>query len=51
MLTRPEADRAALIGRLSQRDDAAWLAEVLTDLEVDEVARLQMIDGLRRVVS
>ena len=51
VLTRPEADRAALIGRLSQRDDAAWLAEVLTDLEVDEVARLQMIDGLRRVVS
>ena len=31
-LTRPEADRAALIGRLVQRNDAAWLAELLTDL-------------------
>jgi hypothetical protein len=28
-LTRPDADRAALIGRLHQRKDAAWLAELL----------------------
>ena len=28
-ITRPEADRAALIGRLTLRDDAQWLAEVL----------------------
>lgn len=35
MLSGPEADRAALIGRLSQRDDAEWLAEVLSELEVD----------------
>ena len=49
-LTRPEAARAALIGRLAQRDDAEWLAEVLTDLEVDEVARLHMVEALRRVV-
>jgi hypothetical protein len=47
-LTRPEADRAALIGRLAQRNDAAWLAELLTDLEVDEVARLHMAEALRR---
>jgi hypothetical protein len=50
-LTRPEADRAALIGRLAQRDDAAWLAEVSTDLEVDEVARLHMTEALRRTIG
>jgi hypothetical protein len=50
VLTRPDADRAALIGRLSLRADGEWLAEVLTDLEVDEVARLHMIKALRRVV-
>lgn len=32
-LTRPEADRAALIGRLAQRADGEWLAELLIDLE------------------
>jgi hypothetical protein len=46
-ITRPEADRAALIGRLVQRNDAAWLAELLTDREVDEVARLRMVEALR----
>jgi len=25
-----------------------WLAEVLTDLEIDEVARLHMVEALRR---
>jgi hypothetical protein len=57
-VTRPEAYRAALIGRLAVRDDAAWLAEVLTDLEevltdleVDEVARLHMVEALRRVIG
>ncbi|MDP9329999.1 MAG: hypothetical protein M3P11_05075 [Actinomycetota bacterium] len=44
-LTRSEADRAALIGRLYQRDDARWLAELLTDLEADELARLQLVKG------
>src|SRR5437867_3858273 len=39
VLTRPDADRAALIGRLYERD-ARWIADVLTDLEVDEIARL-----------
>ena len=38
-ITRPEADRAALIERLSSRDDAQWLAEILIDLETDEIAR------------
>lgn len=38
VLRRPEADRAALIGRLSLRADAGWLAELLIDLEEDEPA-------------
>ncbi len=47
-VTRPRrADRTA--GH--QRADAEWLAEVLTDLEVDEVARLHMMETLRRVVG
>jgi hypothetical protein len=37
-LTRLEAARAALIGRLSLRADAEWLAELLVDLEEDEIA-------------
>jgi hypothetical protein len=28
------------------REDAAWLAELLTDPEVDEVARFQVIQTL-----
>jgi hypothetical protein len=39
-LPRADADRAALIGRLHQRQDAAWLAEIPVDLEEDEPARL-----------
>jgi hypothetical protein len=41
VLERPDADRAALIRRLNARDDAAWLAELLMDLDDDvgEVAR------------
>ena len=50
-ITRAEADRAALIGRLSSRDDAQWLAEILIDLETDEVARLQVVEGLRIVLA
>lgn len=38
VLERSDADRAALIGRLHVRDDAAWRAELLMDLE-DDVAR------------
>jgi len=49
VLTRPEADRAALIGRLSLRADAEWLAELLIDLEEDEPARMQLIDALRQI--
>jgi hypothetical protein len=47
VLTRPNADRAALIGRLHQREDAEWLAELLIDLEEDEPARLRLVAALR----
>lgn len=36
-----------LVGRLCLRDDAHWLAEILLDLETDEIARLQVAEGLR----
>jgi hypothetical protein len=50
VLERSDADRAALVGRLHVRDDAAWLSERLIDLEdeVGEIARLRLIDTLRR---
>jgi hypothetical protein len=51
VLTRSDADRAALIGRLHLREDAAWLAALLIDIEEDEVVRLQIADALRRVLS
>jgi hypothetical protein len=47
VLTRPDADRAALIGRLSLRADGEWLAELLIDLEEDEPARLHLVAALR----
>lgn len=45
--------RAELIGRLYARDDAAWLAELLMDLEDDvgEIARLRLVEALRRQVG
>ncbi|HET6792119.1 MAG TPA: hypothetical protein VFI35_11110 [Actinomycetota bacterium] len=53
VLERSDADRAALIGRLHVRDDAAWLAELLIDLEDDrgEIARLRLVDDLRRTLG
>jgi hypothetical protein len=48
VLTRPDADRAALIGRLSLRADGEWLAELLIDLEEDEPARLRFVEALRK---
>jgi hypothetical protein len=49
VLERSDTDRATLIGRLHLRDDAAWLAELLMDIESDsdDVTRLQLIAGLR----
>lgn len=53
VLERSDADRAALIGRLQVRDDAAWLAEPLIDLEdeVGEIDRLRLVEALRREVG
>jgi hypothetical protein len=53
VLERSDADRAAVIARLHARDDAAWLAELLMDLEGDvgEIARLRLVEGLRRAVG
>jgi hypothetical protein len=51
VLTRSEADRAALIGRLSLRADAEWLAELLIDLEEDEPARLHLVEALNQTVD
>jgi hypothetical protein len=50
VLERSDVDRAALIGRLSLRDDAAWLAELLIDLEDDvgEIVRMRLVDVLRK---
>jgi hypothetical protein len=48
VLTRSEADRAALIARLSLRADAEWLAELLIDLEEDEPARLYLVEAFRQ---
>jgi hypothetical protein len=49
VLTRSEADRAVLIGRLYVRKGTAWLAEMLTDIESDpdDITRLQIIEALR----
>jgi hypothetical protein len=48
VLSRPDADRAALIGRLYAREDATKLAELLIDFEDDEPARLHLVAPLRR---
>jgi hypothetical protein len=48
---RSETDPAALIGRLSQRTDAEWPAELLIDLEEDEPARLHLIEALREALG
>jgi hypothetical protein len=49
-ISRPQEDRAALIGRLFVRNDATWLADLLTDLETDEMLRLRIAEGLRRAL-
>jgi hypothetical protein len=53
VLTRSDADRAAPIGRLHHREDRAWLAELLIEIESepDDIARLQMIGALRALTS
>ena len=51
MLTRPAAERASLIGAVAQHADGEWLAGLLTDFEVDEVARLHLVETLRAAIS
>jgi Superinfection immunity protein len=53
VLTHSPENMAALIGRLYSRADATWLAQVLTETEVDpdDLARLQLIESLHRVVG
>ena len=52
VLTRSPENKSSLIGRLYSRADATWLAEVLTEIESDpdDLARIQLIEALRRVV-
>jgi hypothetical protein len=52
-MTRSEADRAELIGRLYVREDAGWFAELLTDIvsNADNITCLELIRALRAVVS
>ena len=53
VLTRIEEDRAALIGRLSLREDTTWLAEMLIEIETDpdDITRMRLIDGLERALG
>ncbi len=48
-LIAPEEERAARIGRLYARGDAQLLAELLTELEVNEPARLRFIPMIREI--
>jgi hypothetical protein len=53
VLTRSDADRAALIGQLHLRDDAAWLSELLIEIESDpdDLTRLKLIGALQVVLN
>ena len=52
VLTRPEPERAALIGRLSQYEGATGLARLLIDMESDpeDITRLQVVEALRQAL-
>jgi hypothetical protein len=52
LASRDDAGRAALIGRLYQRDDTTWLAELLMDIESDpdDITRMQIIEALLRTL-
>jgi hypothetical protein len=51
VLTRPDPDRASLIGRLAQRDEMSALADSMIELENDELAWLQVIAALEQRFS
>jgi hypothetical protein len=44
----PRQETIEGLDRLSQREDATWLAEVLIEIETDpdDITRLRLIDGL-----
>jgi PAS domain-containing protein len=46
-----EAERAEVIAELGLGGDSAWLADLLTDLEMDEPARLRVAGGLRSALG
>jgi hypothetical protein len=50
-LDHSEAERAAAIAELDIGGDSAWLADLLTDLEMDEPARLRVAGGLRSALG
>jgi hypothetical protein len=52
LASRDDAGRAALIGRLYQRDGTTWLAELLMDIESDpdDITRLQIVEALLRTL-
>ncbi len=53
VLTRSDADRAALIGRLHVREEAAWLTELLIEIESDpdDLTRFKLIGALQAVLT
>lgn len=53
MLGRSEPERAELIGRLADRDDTSWLAEILIEIEADPngVTRLRVVVAIQPVES
>jgi hypothetical protein len=51
VLTAPSNVRADVIRQFHERPDGGGMAEVLIDLEADELLRIQAIDVLRRSLS
>ncbi len=51
VLTAPEVERAAFIGRLHDHADADLVAELLLELEVHEPARLRFVAALREMLN
>jgi hypothetical protein len=49
VLTAPDGNRARLVGELFARADSRSLADVLIELEGDELMRLQVIELLEEL--
>jgi len=52
ILQRRSNERASLIGRLHQREDASGLTELLIEIESDpdDITRLRVMDALQRAL-